>query len=209
MNFNIPFEFQKIDFNLITILFGIYMIAIGIAYYFIFHKHHKKNKIELDELISLVTKFYTLTLFSTLTIAIGIACILKANSFKDSRTDVIVGVFIGISIIAITIINYIFYIKRSLKDLEQGERESTRKANIKIGEVLELIFFIIFMLMPIWRIPTFIDVFNNKKEFVVEIIRAFGLSIAAIILLNALNPVNIKEKIKNLFTKSEKDKKIK
>ena len=209
MNFNIPFEFEKIDFNLITIIFGIYMIIIGITYHFIFHKHHKKNKIELDEVISLVTKFYTLTLFSTLTIAIGIACILNANSFKDSRTDVIVGVFIGISIIAITIINYIFYIKRSLKDLEQEKREIERKANIKIGEVLELIFFIIFMLMPIWRIPKFIEVFERRKEFLTEIVRSVGLSIAAIILLNALNPVDIKGKLKSLFIKDEKEKKIK
>ena len=70
-----------------------------------------------------------------------------------------------------------------------------------------LIFFIIFITMPLWRIPKFIEVINNKKELIREIARAFGLCIAALFLLNALNPVDIKGKVKTLFTK--KDKKIK
>lgn len=209
MDLNLPINLKNLDINLVTILFGIYMVAIGIAYYFIFHKHHKKNKIEFDELISLVTKFYSLTMLSTVGIFIGIVCILNANTFKDTRADVVAAVLAGIIIITITIINYVFYIKRSLKDLNQGEREKVRKATLKIGEVLELIFFIIFILMPIWRIPVFIDVFNDKKQLVIELVRSFGLCIAALLLLNAINPVDIKGKIKSLFTKSKKDKKIK
>lgn len=204
MDFEIPINFKNLDFNIMTIVFGIYIAVIGIAYYFIFRKHHKKNKVKLDELITLVVSFYTLTMISTIAIAIGIACILNANTFKYDRTQVVSWVFIGIAIIAITIINYVFYIKRNLADMETSEREAKRKNTIRIGEILELIFFAIFILMPIWRIPAFIEVIDDKKELIKELARSFGLCIAALLLLNALNPTDIKGKIKDLFSKKEK-----
>lgn len=207
MNLELPTELKDLDINFVTILFGIYMIAIGVAYYFIYHKHHKKNKIEFDELITLVTKFYVTTIITTIAIALGIACIIGANAFKYDRTELIFSIFFGIGIITIAIINFVFYIKRSLKDLDLEIREKVRKATIKIGEVLELIFFIIFITMPLWRIPKFIEVIDDKKELIKELVRAFGLCIAALFLLNALNPVDIKGKVKKLFTK--KDVKLK
>lgn len=194
-NLDLTFDFRNLSFNIITIVFGIYLIAIGVAYYFIFHKHHKRNKIEFDELITLITKFYTLTMLTTILIAVGIFCIIKSNTYKDDRTQVVAGVLLGIAIISITIINYVFYIKRSLKDLVQEEREVTRKAILKFGEVLELIFFIIFILMPIWRIPKFIELFETKKELIIELIRSFALSIASMILLISINPIDIKGKL--------------
>ena len=81
MDFDILKNLKDLNFNIVTLILGIYLIAIGVAYYFIFRKHHKKNKVELDELVSLVTKFYTLTMFSTLMIILRIACIINANSF--------------------------------------------------------------------------------------------------------------------------------
>ena len=42
-----------------------------------------------------------------------------------------------------------------------------------------------------------------NKELIKELVRAFGLSISAIILLFSLNPVDIKTKIKAIL-KSEK-----
>ena len=207
MDFDLPIDFKNLDFNILTIIFGVYLIAIGIAYYFIFRKHHKKNKVQFDELITLVTKFYTLTMLTTVGVIVGFACILYANTFKYDRSQVIAGVLLGIIIITVTIINYIFYIKRNLKDMDDSAREKVRKATIKIGEVIELIFFTIFILMPIWRIPKFIEVISDKKELILELVRAFGLCIAALFLMNALNPINIKGKLKEMFTK--KDKKIK
>ena len=142
MNLQLPPELKDLDINFITILFGIYIITVGIAYYFIYHKHHKKNKIELDELISLVAKFYVTTTITIIAILVGIVCIIFANEFKDNRADVIFRVLMGIVIITVAIINFVFYIKGSLKDLNQEIRAQNRKATIKIGEVLELIFFI-------------------------------------------------------------------
>ena len=208
MDLELPINFKNINFNIFSIAFGIYLLAIGVLYYFIFHKHHKKNKIQFDELITLVTKFYTVTMLTTIGIILGIVCIIYANTFKYDRAQVISAILLGIIIITISIINYVFYIKRSLKEMDVVERESIRKATIKIGEIIELIFFIIFILMPIWRIPKFIEVIENKKQLIIELVRSFGLCIAALFLMDSLNPVNIKEKIKNLFTK-KKDKKIK
>lgn len=201
MNFEIPIN---INIDFLTIGLGIFLILIGVLYYAIFHKHHKKNKVDFSELISLLAKFYSLTIMSIIMIILGVYCIISANSYREDRTQVIMGVILGIGIISGTIINYIFYIKRNLKDYEPVEREIVKKRIIQIGEVLELIFFIIFMTMPIWRIPKFIEIFSNRKELIIELLRAFGLSIASIILLFALNPVNIKTKIEDLFNKENK-----
>ena len=109
MNLQLPPELKDLDINFITILFGIYIITVGIAYYFIYHKHHKKNKIELDELISLVAKFYVTTTITIIAILVGIVCIIFANEFKDNRADVIFRVLMGIVIITVAIINFVFY----------------------------------------------------------------------------------------------------
>ena len=203
MDFEMPFNITNFDMDFFTIGVGIFLILIGILYYAIFHKHHKRNEVDFSELISLLTKFYSLTIISIIMIILGIYCIISANSYKEDRSQVVMGIILGIGIISGTIINYIFYIKRNLKDYEPVERELIKKRIIQIGEVLELIFFIIFMLMPIWRIPQFISVFENTKELIKELVRAFGLSISAIILLFSLNPVDIKTKIKAIL-KSEK-----
>ena len=208
-NLNFFINFKNLNFNIVTLAFGIYLIIIGVVYYFIFHKHHKRNKIELDELLGLVTKFYTLTMLATVMIFVGISCIIGANEYKDDRTQVIANVLAGIVVISITIINYVFYIKRNLKDLVQEEREQVRKNTLKVGEVLILIFLVIFILMPIWRIPKFIEIFENKKVFVQEIFQTFILVIASLVLLFALNPLDIKGKFdRNVKFKNVEKKKI-
>lgn len=204
MDFEMPFNITNFDMDFFTIGVGIFLILIGILYYAIFHKHHKKNKVDFSELISLLAKFYSLTIISIIMIILGIYCIISVNSYKEDRSQVVMGIILGIGIISGTIINYIFYIKRNLKDYEPVERELVKKRMIQVGEILELIFFIIFMTMPIWRIPKFIDVFENTKQLIIELLRAFGLSIASIILLFSLNPINIKQKIDNFLNKEKK-----
>lgn len=199
MKFNLP---ENFNFNLMTIVLGIYLISIGIMYYVIFHKHHKRNKVQLDELVTLVTKFYSLTMLSTIFIGIGIACFFATASVKYQRSEVILYILVGIAIISATIIHYIFYIKKALKDYDQEIREANRKKTIKIGEILELIFLIIFMLMPLWQIPTFMEI-EETKELIIELLKTFGIAIGSTILLIVLNPIDIKEKIVCFFNKSE------
>lgn len=206
MDFSLP---ENLNFNVMTIILGVYLIAIGILYYIIYHKHHKRNKVELDELVTLVTKFYSLTMLSTFFIYLGGACMFAANTVKYERSEVVLHIVLGIIIISATIINYIFYIKKSLIDYDPNIRAENKKRTLKIGEVLELIFFLIFILMPLWQIPTFMKI-ADKKELVIEVLKTFGISIASTVLLIVLNPVDVKGKIKNFLKKSEnkEDKKI-
>ncbi len=199
MNFNVP---ENLDFNLMTLLLGMYLILIGVAYYLIFHKHHKRNKVELDELVSLVTKFYSLTMLSTIFICIGFSCIVATATVKYDRREVIIYILAGIAIISITIINYIFYIKKALRDYDQNVRQANKKRTLKIGEVLLFVFLLLFMLMPIWQIPRFMEI-EETKTLIIEIAKSIGVSIASIFLLFMLNPIDIKERISNKFKKTE------
>ncbi len=189
-------NYKNIEFSTFFILAGVYFVVLGVIYYLIFHKHHKRNKVELNELVVLVPKFYSVAILSSLIIIFGIICIIDANSFKEDRNEVITQILFGILIISITIINFIFYIKRNLKDFDTEIREENKRRTIKIGEILQLIFLIVFLLMPIWRIPEFIKLFDNKKEMIIEILKSFVFTIISVILLYNLNPLDIKEKLK-------------
>ena len=189
-------NYKNIEFSTFFILAGVYFVVLGVIYYLIFHKHHKRNKVELNELVVLVPKFYSVAILSSLIIIFGIICIIDANSFKEDRNEVITQILFGILIISITIINFIFYIKRNLKDFDTEIREENKRRTIKIGEILQLIFLIVFLLMPIWRIPEFINLFDNKKEMIIEILKSFVFTIISVILLYNLNQLDIKEKLK-------------
>lgn len=168
------------------------LLLFGIIYYIIFHKHHKRNKVELFELITLVTKFYVLTTISCLIIALGIYCFYVASLAVETRADVISYIVLGIIIISLTIINYIFYIKLNLRDYNQEIRAENNKKRLKIGEVLEFICFIICILSPIFAIPSFIEVFGDKREMIFRILKSFGICIFGLVLMFQLNPLNIK-----------------
>ena len=121
-------NFENLKFNYITIIFGAYIIILGIIYYLIFHKHHKRNQVDFSELISLLTKYYSLSIISTLLIVFGIYCFSLAHEYSYDRTEVIMYMITGILIISLTIINYIFYIKRNLVDYNQTIREMNKKS---------------------------------------------------------------------------------
>ena len=99
MNLELPNELRGLDMSLTSILFGLYIIAIGVAYYFIYRKHHKRNKIKLDELITLVSKFYVTTIITTIAIVLGIVCIIGANAVKYDKTEMIFSIFFKTSAI--------------------------------------------------------------------------------------------------------------
>lgn len=146
-------------------------------------------------------------MLSTIIIALGIVSIIMANSYKEDITQVITMVSFGIAIISITIINYIFYIKKNLKDFNENIREENKKRTMKIGEIIELVFFIIFSLTPIWRIPKFIEIFDNRNLLIIEIIKSFILSISALILLFELNLLDFKGRLKHMKLSKKTHKK--
>lgn len=133
-------------------------------------------------------------------------CIIDAYSYRDERAEVISRVLLGIIIVSVTIINFIFYLKRNLQDMNQEIREENKRRTMKIGEVLELIFFTIFLFTPVWRIPSFIKIFE-KSELIVEIGKSIFMSFLSIILLYNLNPMDIKNKFKEFISNILKNEK--
>lgn len=192
---NIPidfFDFSKINLTVATISGGALLILLGVIYYLIFHKHHKRNKVELFELVELVTRFYVRTIVLILLLLVSAYFIFLAVYFQEDRNDTISYILLAIIIASISIINYRAYIKASLLDYEIEIRKETNRRTLKIGEILEVICFIICILAPVWRIPGFIEVFGDKPKLTIEIIKSFGISIGGLVLLFALNPMNIK-----------------
>jgi len=201
-------QLENISITMFSIFAGIYVIVLGIIYYIIFHKHHKRNKIKLDELISLVSRFYTRTTISILLILAGMHCVVLANVYKEERNDVIAFLLLGIFIISITIMTYIQYLKGTLRDPNPELREISRKATLKVGEVLEFIIFVGFILMPIWCIPYFLNLVSQKEKLIKELIKIFAISFASLFLLFSLNPLDIKGKL-NRKKKKKSDEDVK
>ena len=196
-------SFSDVEIKPITFIIGLlYVIALGVIYYLLFHKHHKRNKIDFSELITLVTRFYTRTTIAIILVVAGGYCIIVANDYRENRSEVVANIVFGIAIISATIINYIFYLRESLRDPNPEIREQNKKATIKIGEILELIIYSIFILMPIWCIPHFINLVPRRDELIKEVIIVFAISFSSLFLMYALNPMDIKGKFKKLDSKN-------
>lgn len=193
----------KLNLNIIFILVGLYIIALGIIYFLIFRKHHKRNKVEIDELIELVSKFFSLTTISLFIIGCGIYLFRNAAIHRYDNEEVRNSIILGIFIISATVLNYINYLKKSLKDFEEEVRQEKRKNDFKIGQIILLVLLIVFMLMPILRIPTFLKLKEFKEKLYFEIGKTVLLSISSIFLLYNLDPMGIKELI---FRKKDKNK---
>ena len=198
-----PVEFSVIKFDLTTWLAGLYLLAIVVSYWLIFRKHHKRNHVEIFELVNLVTKYFVVTTVSILLIIFGIDCIITANQYIETRRDVIAGVSLGIVIISATIIYYIKYIKSSLIDYDMEVREATNKKSLRIGEILQLICLILIILLPLWRIPYFIKVFDDRKELIIDLVRSFAISFAAMFVLYNMNPLEFREYLSKKFSGEE------
>lgn len=182
---------EKIVFSVI----GIYLILCLVAYYFIFRKHHKRNNISLDEEIHLFPKFLSITTISIAIIALGFYFFYHAALNTFDREEVVKSIILGIFAISATVINYINYLKRNLQDLDQEIHEENRKKDIKISEIILLIVFLILALTPLYKIPTFIRLFDFKKEFYIELGKSLLITISSLFLLFNINPLNFKEKI--------------
>lgn len=191
----------KFNLNYIMIFFVAYIVILGIIYYVIYRNYYKRNKIEFYEAINLILKFYTTVTISLVIIGFGIYCIIDANDYKEERLDVISHLSLGIIIISASIINFIFYLKNSLKDLDMEIREKNKKQTIKIGQILELMLLVLLVFVPLYRISYLKEIFLDKKMFCYELLKYILISCASIFLLIVLNPCKIKEKVASFFNK--------
>lgn len=191
----------------LSIVLIVYMAFCIISYYFIFRNHHKKNKVEYFELMQLFTNYFVTMSMSFIAIFAGIKCFDFAYQNMDDRSTMISYIVFGIAIISATIIYFIYYIKRNLKDFDPVERVNFKKRVMFIGELLELICFIALAFMPLYMIGEMKAEYllGDKTALIKTILKSFAVSIVSIFLIFELNPMDVKGKIKSLGN-SNKDK---
>ena len=189
----IPVENNNYKLDISGMWLGAYIAFVVVLYCFIFFKHHKRNHIQLFELIPLFTNFFVTISISILVIGFAIWYFIDGFNYMDTRSDVIQhNVFSFVAIVA-TIVNFIFYLKRRLKDLDNEVRAATNRQNLRWGEILQFIIFVIMMFLPLWRLNDFLQLYEDKPLMYKEIAKTCAVSIASGFLLWQMNPLSFKQ----------------
>ncbi len=189
-------NFSNFTFNISTVILGIFFIVSTIFYILIFYKHHKRNRLEISEVLEIYMKYIVLLGVSIFILIIAFDMFLTGLSAIEYRKERYTNFVAFVIVTSLVIWNFIRFLKSNLKDIEVSSREENKKNTAKIGEVLELIFLSIIIFMPIWRIPEFVKLIEDKKELFIQIGISFFYSIMSIFILFKLNPLNIKDKLK-------------
>lgn len=185
----------------VLIIFSIALI--GLSYYLIFKEHHKKNEMTFAEIYPLVIEYFVISIISIIFLAIGLGCIARGCTDNDEIGEVIKEFGIGITILSLTILHFIFWIKTHKVDLEKSEREESETKTSNIAEWIELIAFILIIIASIVNIVKYVE-FIDEIERYSQIGRSVLCIIASLILLYNINPLEIKDKIKGIFKKGSK-----
>lgn len=135
---------------------------------------------------------------------IAVDTFITGMMYSDSRSERITDLVVSIAMISGVIIYFIQFTKKNLRDIDRSVKEAEDKVTKEMGEIIQVIIFSAIILMPVWKIPLFIDIYKNmieSKDLIIEIGKAFGYSFMGIVLLLELNPLNIK---KYIFTNNKK-----
>lgn len=129
---------------------------------------------------------------------IAVDIFISGMIYTDVQIERLLDFTLSIAMISGVIIYFIQFIKKNLRDIDKSQKEAEEKTDRDMGEVVQLVVFSVIILMPIWKIPAFINIYNNmieSKELVIEIGKAFGYSFLGIVLMLELNPLDIKKRI--------------
>ena len=199
----IPVDNNNYKLDISGIWLGAYIAFVVALYCIIFYKHHKRNHIQLFELVPLFTNFFVTISVSVLILGFGVWYFIDGFKYIDTRSDVIQHNVIAFIAVVGTIVNFIFYLKRRLKDLDDSVRAKTNKESLQWGEILQFIIFIIMMFMPFWRMNDFLQIYENKPLLYKEIAKSCAISIAAGFLLWQMNPLHFKQVIFHIKPEEE------
>ena len=179
----------------------IYMIICVGSYYLIFNKHHKRNNLKDFEILKSFTNYFVTLSITVVVMFIGIQFFKEASNNLDDRSTEITFLIWAILIITGAICNFIFFIKRNLKDLDPAIRISYEKRMMKTAEILEIICFGLFIFMPLWlKVPLKIAYADGDKQLFAKYLAASIISpFTSIFLLYQLNPLDIRNRIKKQF----------
>jgi len=179
----------------------IYMIICIGSYYLIFNKHHKRNNLKDFEILKSFTNYFVTLSMTVVVMFIGIQFFKEASNNLDDRNTEITFLVWAILIITGAICNFIFFIKRNLKDLDPAIRISYEKRMMKTAEILEIICFGLFIFMPLWlKVPLKIAYADGDKQLFAKYLAASIISpFTSIFLLYQLNPLDIRNRVKKQF----------
>ena len=179
----------------------IYMIICIGSYYLIFNKHHKRNNLKDFEILKSFTNYFVTLSMTVVVMFIGIQFFKEASNNLDDRSTEITFLIWAILIITGAICNFIFFIKRNLKDLDPAIRISYEKRMMKTAEILEIICFGLFIFMPLWlKVPLKIAYADGDKQLFAKYLAAsIILPFTSIFLLYQLNPLDIRNRVKKQF----------
>ena len=179
----------------------IYMIVCIGSYYLIFNKHHKRNNLKDFEILKSFTNYFVTLSMTVVVMFIGIQFFKEASNNLDDRSTEITFLIWAILIITGAICNFIFFIKRNLKDLDPAIRISYEKRMMKTAEILEIICFGLFIFMPLWlKVPLKIAYADGDKQLFAKYLAASIISpFTSIFLLYQLNPLDIRNRVKKQF----------
>ena len=179
----------------------IYMIICIGSYYLIFNKHHKRNNLKDFEILKSFTNYFVTLSMTVVVMFIGIQFFKEASNNLDDRNTEITLLVWAILIITGAICNFIFFIKRNLKDLDPAIRISYEKRMMKTAEILEIICFGLFIFMPLWlKVPLKIAYTDGDKQLFAKYLAASIISpFTSIFLLYQLNPLDIRNRVKKQF----------
>ena len=186
----------------------IYMIICIGSYYLIFNKHHKRNNLKDFEILKSFTNYFVTLSMTVVVMFIGIQFFKEASNNLDDRSTEITFLIWAILIITGAICNFIFFIKRNLKDLDPAIRISYEKRMMKTAEILEIICFGLFIFMPLWlKVPLKIAYADGDKQLFAKYLAASIISpFTSIFLLYQLNPLDIRNRIKKQFGRDKDSK---
>lgn len=181
----------------------IYLVFIGLLYYVLFAKHHKKNKLTFSEIYPLIINYLCVAIISTFVFLFGMDCVLTGYIYNDEISEVVKELFLGLTAISIVILNFIFYVKKHRVDFIESERKENEKRDNYIGEWVQILIFSLMILIPLFNIFKYIN-FIDKAQKYRQIFGSVLCIVSSIYLLYNLNPLDIKGKIKKIIYKINK-----
>lgn len=190
---NINFTNFSIEINTFKVI--VFLIFSILIYIGIFYNHHKRNKLNYVEISEIFISYLVLMIIFTFVLIAAFDFFFTGLKAIEYRRERYTNFTYFVIIVALDIWSFVKFIKYNLRDIQLSEKEENKKITLKIGEVFQLIFLVIIIFNPLWKIPDFLKLIENKLELIKEILESFFYSFLSIFLLLKLNPLDIKEKL--------------
>lgn len=183
--------------------FIVIITIISLSYYLLFKEHHKRNEMKFSEIYPIFIEYAVMSVISILLLVFGVGSVINAYTNNDEIVEVIKELTVGLVTICLVILHFIFWVKKRRVDLDFEVREVEENRTSNIAEWIEIIVFVLVIIGSIFNIfkyIQFIDETVKYKQLSISVLCIF----ASVILLRNMNPLNINQKIKEIFNRANK-----